>query len=296
MGANLVRRLISAGYAIRVLDNLGTGDRAHLAGLPVELVEGDIRDAAAVRSACQDVDLLVHLAAAGSVVMSVDDPVANFETNAVGTFQVLNAARQSAVGRMVLASTGGALIGAADPPVDERSLPKPISPYGASKLSGEGYAHAFAKSYGLPTVALRFANVYGPWSGKKQGAITKFFQAVHTGKPMVIYGDGTSTRDYLHVSDICRAIEAALTADVPGGSVFHISSGVETTVMQLANLCATVAGSPGHPLEVHPKRAGEVERNFASFDLAEKELGYAPTVALEDGLAETWQWYLDHVF
>ncbi len=121
---------------------------------------------------CRDVDAIVHLAAAGSVVDSVADPTANFEANAVGTFSVLNAARAADVGRLVFSSTGGALIGNAEPPVNEQSLPKPISPYGASKLAAEAYCHAFAKAYGMTTVALRFANVYGPYSGHKKGAIT----------------------------------------------------------------------------------------------------------------------------
>src|SRR3984885_10786352 len=178
VGATLVRRLVDSGHSVRVLDNYSTGDPAHLAGVDAELVEGDIRDTAALDAALAGIQAVIHLAAAGSVVMSVADPVMNFEANVVGTFRVLDAARRAGLGRVVLASTGGALIGGALPPVNELSLPKPISPYGASKLAGEGYAHAFAKSFGLRTVALRFANVYGPWSGHKKGAMTVFFQAL----------------------------------------------------------------------------------------------------------------------
>src|SRR3984957_9145841 len=171
VGATLVRRLVASGYRVRVLDNLSTGDAGHLAGVDAELVKGDIRDAAALDDALDGAGAVIHLAAAGSVIGSVQDPVMNFEVNVLGTFRVLDAARRAGVERIVLASTGGALIGDAPPPVNERSLPKPISPYGASKLAGEGYAHAFAKSFGLRTVALRFANVYGPWSGHKKGAM-----------------------------------------------------------------------------------------------------------------------------
>jgi UDP-glucose 4-epimerase len=151
-------------------------------------------------------------------------------------------------------------------------------------------------SYGLRTVALRFANVYGPWSELKTGVITRYFRAIQAGEPLVIYGDGSSSRDYTHVSDISRAIELALDRDIPGGTVLHVASGVETTVAGLARLCCTAAGVPDHPVEHQPTRPGEVDRNFASYDLAARVLGYAPTVSLPDGIASTWQWFRDEVF
>jgi UDP-glucose 4-epimerase len=296
VGATLVRRLAGNGYSVRVLDNYSTGDATQLAGVEAELVEGDIRDVAALDAALAGMQAVVHLAAAGSVVMSVEDPVTNFDVNVLGTFRVLDAARRAGVERTVQASTGGALIGDATPPVDERSLPKPISPYGASKLAGEGYAYAFAKAYGLRTVALRFANVYGPWSARKRGAMTLFFRAIQAGEPIVIYGDGSASRDYTHVEDISRALELALDRDVPGGTVLHIASGVETTVRELADLCCAAAGVPDHPVEYRPRRAGEVARNFASYDLATQMLGYAPSISREDGIAATWRWFQQSVF
>ena len=181
--------------------------------MDAELVEGDIRDAAALGTALDGIGAVIHLAAAGSVIKSIEDPATNFDVNVLGTFRVLDAARRAGVERTVQASTGGALIGDATPPVDERSLPKPISPYGASKLAGEGYAYAFSQCYGLRTVSLRFANVYGPWSARKQGAMNMFFQAIHRGEPMVIYGDGTSSRDYTHVDDIATGLRLALERD-----------------------------------------------------------------------------------
>ena len=296
MGATLVRRLVGSGHSVRVFDNYSTGDASHLAGVDAELVEGDIRDAPALDAALTGMRAVIHLAAAGSVVMSVEDPVTNFDVNVLGTFRVLDAARRAGVERTVQASTGGALIGDATPPVDESSLPKPISPYGASKLAGEGYAHAFAKAYGLRTVALRFANVYGPWSERKRGAMTMFFRAIQAGEPIVIYGDGSASRDYTHVEDISRALQLALERDVPGGTVLHIASGVETTVTELARLCCAAAGVPDHPVEYRPRRAGEVDRNFASYDLAQKMLGYAPSISREAGIRETWQWFQESVF
>ena len=296
VGATLVRRLVDSGHAVRVFDNYSAGDASYLDGVDAELVEGDIRDPAALDAALPGMDAVIHLAAAGSVVMSVQDPVMNFDANVVGTFRVLDAARRAGVERIVQASTGGALIGDATPPVDERSLPKPISPYGASKLAGEGYAYAFSKAYGLRTVALRFANVYGPWSAHKQGAMTLFFRAIHAGEPLVIYGDGTSSRDYTHVDDIALALQLALEGDVPGGTVLHIASGVETTVAELARLCREAAGVPDHPVEYRARRAGEVNRNFATYDLAEQMLGYKPSIDRETGIRLTWQWYQELVF
>jgi len=296
VGATLVRRLVSSGYRVRVLDNLSTGDAAHLTDVDTELVKGDIRDAAALDDSLKGMDAIIHLAAAGSVIGSVQEPEMNFEVNVLGTFRVLDAARRAGVERVVQASTGGALIGDATPPVDERSLPKPISPYGASKLAGEGYAHAFAKTYGLRTVAIRFGNVYGPWCARKRGVLNVFFESIHSGAPLVMYGDGSASRDYVHVDDISNALQLALEKDVPGGTVLHAASGVETSVKELADLCRRAAGVPDHPIEYRPKRAGEVDRNFASYDLAKQMIGYSPTVAREDGIPRTWNWFQEEVF
>lgn len=295
IGATLVRRLLDAGWTVRVLDNLSNGRKEYLDGLDVDLRVGDVTDLDTVSASMADLDTVIHLAAAGSVVDSVADPVANFSANVVGTFTVLDAARRAHVERLVFSSTGGALIGNATPPVDERSLPKPISPYGASKLSGEAYCHAFAKAFRIGTVATRFANVYGPFSGHKKGAITAFFKAVHNGDPIVVFGDGKASRDFMYVDDICTGLELAIRTEVPAGSVFHLASGVETTVLQLADACRRAAGSPEHPIEFRPARPGEVERNFAAYDLARDCLGFRPSVSLEDGLARTWAWYGKHV-
>jgi UDP-glucose 4-epimerase len=294
VGANLVRRLDGYG-AVRVLDSLVAGSKDNLPP-DVELVEGDIRDADAVADAMADVTAVVHLAAAGSVVDSVASPWENFEVNVRGSLTVLDGARQAGVERIVLASTGGALMGNAPGPVDEASVPRPLSPYGASKAAVEAYAHAYAGSYGLRTIALRFANLYGPWSGHKKGVVTAFFRALDAGDPLVVHGDGNASRDFMHVSDICAAIELALGADVPGGTTLHVATGVETTVDGLADLCRQVAGRPDHPVEHRNRRVGEVDRNVASYRLAEQLLGFRPRVALRDGLADTWSWYRDNVF
>jgi UDP-glucose 4-epimerase len=239
-------------------------------------------------------EIVVHLAAFGSVVDSVSAPEVNFEHNVFGTFNVLRAAKEAAVNKVIMASTGGALIGEAEPPVDEQSLPKPISPYGASKLCGEAYCHAFAKAYGLNTVALRFANVYGPYSAHKKGAVTAFIKAIMRGEPMVIYGDGSATRDFLYVDDLCDGICQAIEAELPPGEVLHLASGVETSVLDLAKRVAAAAGAPDHPIKFKPPRPAEVSRNFARYDRARKKLGFEPQWSLRKGLEETWRWFLDN--
>ena len=138
--------------------------------------------------------------------------------------------------------------------------------------------------------------MYGPWCERKRGVLNVFFESIHAGTPLLVYGDGTASRDYVHVDDISSALQLGLEKDVPGGTVLHAASGVETTVTELADLCRNAAGVPGHPIEYRPKRAGEVGRNFASYDLANKLLGYAPSVAREVGIPRTWKWFQDEVF
>ena len=138
--------------------------------------------------------------------------------------------------------------------------------------------------------------MYGPWSSRKRGVFNVFFESIHAGVPMVIYGDGSASRDYVYVEDIANALQLGLEKDVPGGTVLHAASGVETTVTELADLCRRAAGVPDHPIEYRPKRAGEVGRNFASYELAKELLGYAPTVPREVGIPRLWKWFQDEVF
>ncbi|HUS21494.1 MAG TPA: NAD-dependent epimerase/dehydratase family protein [Aeromicrobium sp.] len=296
IGSNLIRRLLEGDVSVTVWDSLVSGRTEYLDGLGVDIVRGDIEDTARLTESIADAgtDVVVHLAASGNVVDSVADPASNFRSNAMGTFNVLDATRVAGVRRLVFSSTGGALIGNAVPPVTEESVPKPISPYGASKLAGEAYCSAFAHSYDMNTVALRFANIYGPFSGHKKGAITRFFQALHNGEPLEIYGDGTASRDFLYVDDLCDGIHRAIEADLSGATVAHVASGIETSVAELADACRRAAGLPEHPIIHLPPRPGEVDRNFASYEFAERRLGYRPRVPLDEGLSRTWQWLLEH--
>ena len=289
VGVNLVPMLLERGDDVRILDNFSLAGRDRAAGLDVEVLEGDVRDHEAVAQAVEGMDAVIHLAAFGNVVDSVAEPCENFDVNARGTFVVLHEAVRAGVRRFVFASTGGALIGDAPPPVDERSVPRPISPYGASKLSGEGYCHAFRGSYGLETVALRFANAYGPRSEHKKGAVTAFIKRALRGEPLVIYGDGSATRDFLYVDDLCRGITAALAAPAED-PVIHLASERETTLSELARLIVEITGAEV-PIEHGQRRRGEVERNFARARRASELLGFRAAVSLEEGLARTADWF-----
>ena len=292
IGANLLRQ-IDSSYEVRVLDNLMRGGEALLPpDRDIELITGDIRDRDAVANAVRGVDVVIHLAAFGSVVESISDPFENFDINARGTLEMLRGAADAGVERFVFASTGGAIMGNQPPPVDEDSLPWPISPYGAGKLCGEAYLHAFAGSFGIRPIALRFANVYGPYSAHKKGVVTRFIRAALAGGTFEIFGDGSASRDFLHVQDLCRGILLAADSDL-SDVVLHLASERETTIRELAELILEIVGSDVEIVH-HDKRPGEVERNFANADRAKEVLGWEPELSLRDGMAETIEWFRAH--
>ncbi len=293
IGVNLVRELAAAGVAVRILDDLTAGRAQDLAGLPVDLTVGDIRDEQTVRQVMAGADLVVHLAAHTGVVESVANPEPNMSVNVAGTLTLLQAAVRQKVERFIFASTGGAIVGRATPPVHEEMLPHPISPYGASKLAGEGYCSAFWGSYGLKTIALRFSNIYGPYSYHKGSVVAKFFRRVQAGKELTIFGDGEQTRDFLYVGDLCKAIRAALQADLPFGEAIQLGTGRETSVNQLVALMRRLVGEEHFPpARYAPSRPGEVERNFVAIARAERYLGFSPRTDLAAGLKKTREWFL----
>jgi len=291
IGANLVPRLEAAGHAVTVLDSEVLGQRAHLGDFAGRFVHGDIRDPAALADALQSIEAVVHLAADTRVIDSIADPALNFDVNVVGSFRLLEAMRAKGVHRLINASTGGAIIGAATPPVHEGMVPNPISPYGASKLAVEGYCSAFAGSYGAQALSLRFANVYGPRSYHKGSVVAAFLKQVLTGAPLVVYGDGEQTRDFVYIADLCDGIARGLHSGRSG--VFQLGSGVPVSVNQLiAVIRAVVAPHPLH-VDYRPARAGEIDRTWCDVTRARAELGYAPVTALADGVAQTWAWFRD---
>jgi UDP-glucose 4-epimerase len=291
IGVNLLSQLVARGGEVRVLDNLSLGKREDVQPFKVELQVGDIRDAAALAKACQEVDVVVHLAAHTRVVESVENPRLNFEINAIGTMNVLEACRAAGVKKMIFASTGGAILGEQVPPVHEGMVPRPVSAYGASKLAGEAYCSAYCGSYGLNTVALRFSNVYGPYSYHKGSAVAQFFRNLIHKEPITIYGDGRQTRDFVYVGDLVQAILLADDINTPG-EFFQIASGRETSILDLLKTMQAVIPEAKFDIRHEPARAGEITRNYAKIDKARRILGYDPKTRLEDGLRTTWQWFL----
>ena len=277
---------------VRALDDFSRGSASYLDGVEVEIVEADVRDDGAMAGAVEGVDTVVHLAAFGSVVESVQDPIPNFDVNVRGTLVALRAAASAGVGKFVFASTGGAIMGNAEPPVDEATLPWPISPYGASKLCGEAYCHAFAGSFDLPVVALRFANVYGPISAHKKGVITNFIRLGLRREPLVVYGDGSATRDFLYVEDLCDGICTAMDASLTD-EVVHLASGEETSIGGLAEHILELTGATDVPVHYEERRRGEVEKTFARPDRAAELLGFAPSHTLAEGLRKTVEWFAE---
>ena len=291
IGVNLVSRLAGLGARVRILDNLSLGKREDVAPLGSDLRVGDIRDMAALKDACQGMDVVVHLAAHTRVVESISHPELNFEINAVGTMNVLRACRDAGVKKVIFASTGGAILGEQVPPVHEGMVPRPVSPYGASKLVGEAYCSAFCGSFGLNTVALRFSNVYGPFSYHKGSVVAQFFRNLMQEEPLVIYGDGQQTRDFLYVDDLVDAVLLADKSETPG-EVFQIASGRETSLKDLLAAMKRVLPSVKFDVRYEPARAGEILRNYASIEKARRLLGYNPSKKLDDGLRDTWSWFV----
>lgn len=293
IGVNLVAYLgRTPGTALRVLDNEVLGSREHLQEFPgVEFHPGDIRDPEAVRRALEGVDCVVHLAADTRVMDSIANPTFNFEVNVVGTFTLLSAMREMGVTRMVNASTGGAILGEAEPPTHERMLPMPAAPYGASKLAVEGYLSAFSQAYGFKAASLRFSNIYGPRSYHKGSVVAHLFKTALAGREFVVYGDGEQKRDYVHVDDICEGIGQAISRGASG--VYQLGTGIPTTLNALIDLARKVMG-PAYPLPVRYEdyRPGEIRNTWSDISKARVELDFAPETDLEGGLAETWRWFL----
>lgn len=275
---------------IRVIDNESSGSKRDIAAFDVDFLYGDIGDRAVLERALKGVDLVVHLAADTRVIDSIAAPEHNFRTNVVGTFELLCSMRAAGVNRIVGASTGGAILGEVDPPVHEEMAPSPLSPYGAGKLATEGYYSAFAGSYGFAAASLRFSNVYGPRSYRKGSVVAHFLKRALAGEELVVYGDGSQTRDYVFVEDLAEGILLAMTSGVSG--VFQLGTGVPTTINQLISTMKPILGEE-FPIRVRYDdfRPGELRQTWCDIEKARRALGYDPQTSLELGLSRTWKWF-----
>lgn len=316
IGANLVQRLLAEkDHRIRVLDDLSTGRRSYLEELArdvsvrkegeettsfeelgqgqVELLLGDVREQKTVSDAARGTDVVVHLAASTGVPQSVEDPRRDCLTNVLGTLNCLEAARDAEVRRFVFASSA-APIGQCEPPIHEEMPARPASPYGASKLSGEGYCSAYYECFGLETTALRFGNVYGPYSSHKESVVAKFVRRGLSGQELHVHGDGEQTRDFIFTADLVDAIVRAAFEVEAAGELFQIATNVETTINQLAarvtEKLREAGVEPAGRTHTAP-RQGDVRRNYADISKAEDLLGWRPRTKLAEGLAETITWF-----
>ncbi len=291
IGSHIVRALLEQGDFVRILDNFSTGKRENIAGLSIEIVEGDLLDKAKVAEAVQGVDIIFHEAAFVSVPQSMEDPLPCFEINQRGTEFLLEAARKAGVKRVVLASSA-AVYGDSNVRCDEETPLRPLSPYAVSKIVDELYAEMYTRSFGLEVVALRYFNVYGPRQRPDSmyaAAVPIFTRRLLDGKPVTIFGDGGQTRDLVYVGDIVRANLVASEHPAAPGQVFNICSGDEIRVIDIIeNLMDFFPNAPAP--EFAPARAGDIYRSLGSPAKAQKMMGFKTQTSLEAGLKAVVDW------
>jgi len=297
IGSHLVDALASmSDTEIVVLDNLTHGSvenvRQHLDAAGFELVRGDVRDGDLVRRLIADVDYVFHLAALIEVQTSLKEPQLTDEINVQGTLNILEAARDADVKRIVYASSCAVYGEPKFLPVSEEHPTAPLSPYGASKLAAEAYCTAYHHTYGLKTVALRYFNVYGPrqFRGPYSGVITIFLERALQGKPLIIYGDGKQTRDFVYVKDVVDACILAASRQSAIGHAINVGTGKETSIIELADIIKQLTGA-SVPIRYAPPLKGDIRKSVSDTKKAEKLLGYKSEYTLMQGLKETYAWF-----
>ena len=309
IGTSLVEYILKTGLFenIRILDNFQEGtpdDLREVANFVTKkpddcigtsgivLVEGDIRDIDTVDLVCSGVDAIVHLAANTGVPDSVANPRLDMENNVVGTFNVLESARTNNITKFVFASSG-APAGIVDPPIHEELPAHPVSPYGSSKMAGEGYCSSYYQSYGINTICLRFGNVFGPRSKNKSSVVAKFIRNAINGELCEIYGDRAQTRDFVYISDLVRAISLSLEKEI-GGETFQIAAGKERAVLELTDIISKSLARYDIKLKVKStqERLGDVKRNYSDTSKAQNILEWSYEVALESGIDRTVDYFM----
>jgi UDP-N-acetylglucosamine/UDP-N-acetyl-alpha-D-glucosaminouronate 4-epimerase len=286
IGHHLVRRLLDDGHEVRVLDNFATGRRERLEGLEVELVEGDLRSYERAHTAVRGSELVFHLGALPSVPRSMQDPLTTSAVNVEGTLNVLLAARDEDVRRVIFASSSS--VYGANPALPKREdhQPLPVSPYGVSKLASEHYCRAFTIVYGLETISLRLFNVFGPGQdplSQYAAVVPRFIDAFASGRRPVVYGDGLQTRDFTFVADVVKAFVAAAETPAASGEVFNVAAGSETSILDLIDVLSGIFGTKLDP-QFEPVRTGEIRHSWGDAGKAAQALGWTPSSSLMDAL------------
>jgi nucleoside-diphosphate-sugar epimerase len=290
IGSNLVRALLERGDEVRVLDNFSTGNRANLGGLDIEVVEGDLRSYERVHNAVRGSEIVFHLGALGSVPRSVQDPLTSNAVNIDGTLNVLLAARDEGVRRVVFSSSSSVYGTRRELPVTEDQAPDPLSPYGVAKLAAERYCVSFSRVYeSFETVVVRYFNVFGPRQSpysQYAAVIPLFITAIATGQPISIDGDGEQRRDFTYVSNVVDATLLAAEAGGASGQIFNVAASAPASVNTVAETIGQILGKPVSKTFA-PPRAGDIRDSWADIARAQHSLGWQPTVGLEDGLRRT---------
>ncbi|MCR4404990.1 MAG: SDR family oxidoreductase [Candidatus Acetothermia bacterium] len=297
IGSHIVERLVREGQRVRVIDNLSTGKRENIEPFlgEVEFIESDIRDLGLVREAMEGVDYVSHQAAVPSVPRSVKDPMTSNSVNVEGTLNILIAARDAGVKRVVYASSSSVYGDTPTLPKHEGMKPEPRSPYAVSKLAGELYCQVFFHVYGLETVALRYFNVFGPRQDPQSqyaAVVPKFITAFLQGEPPTIFGDGEQSRDFTHIENVVEANLLAAKAPGVAGEVFNIACGERITVNELARLLTEIVGvNPKLKPKYALARPGDLRHSLADISKAQELLGYEVKVNTREGLERTVEWY-----
>jgi len=295
IGSNIVDELVRRSHKVVVLDDLSAGKESNLADVrsKIDLRVGSITDLAAVQSACNGADYVIHLAARTSVPRSVQDPIGTNFVNIDGTLNVLVAARDAKVRRIVFAASSSAYGETPTLPKTETMPADPISPYGITKYVGELYAKVFGRVYGLENACIRYFNVFGPRqdpSSQYSGVLSRFMLAVIEGQQPVVFGDGEQSRDFTFIENIVDETLRACEAQGASGMVFNGGTGARITLNQVLKLLEKLSGKKIQA-KYDPPRTGDIRDSQADISLAEKVLGYKPLVHFEEGLQRTWEWY-----
>lgn len=297
IGSALARAVLAQGDQVRGIDNLSTGKRENLAEIcnQIDFREADLLGMAAVRDACAGADYVLHEAAIPSVPRSVKDPLESNRANIDGTVNLLVAARDAKVKRVVYAASSAAYGDTPTLPKREDMPPSPISPYAVAKLAGEFYMTSFWRCYGLPTVSLRYFNIFGPRqdpSSPYSGVLAKFITQMLNGEQPTIFGDGAQSRDFTYVDNVVSAnlLACRAPAEQVSGRVFNIATGTRIDLNETVRVLKKITGYAGE-VKYEAERAGDVKHSLADLGLAEKYLGYRPSVNFEEGLRRTIEWY-----
>jgi len=292
IGSNIVEELLKRGFSVRVLDNFSTGKRENLKEFnsDIELLEGDIRSYHIVRQAVSGVEVILHQAALPSVPRSINDPITTNEVNVMGTLNILDAAKEAGVKRIVYASSSSVYGDNPVLPKKEDMLPNPLSPYAVAKLAGEKYCQVFSKLYDIETVILRYFNVFGPRQdphSQYSAVIPKFIKLMNNNQRPTIYGDGTQSRDFTYVANVVEGNILAATKDIESGLVMNCACHGQVTLNELVKQINNLLNKNIESIYAN-KRPGDIKHSFADISYIKEQLNYSPSISFEDGLNKTY--------